>query len=180
MYKKLVSKIILLSLFVFNVATAHSSVEYATVDIERVFNECKAGKNIEDALKKRQDSEDTNLRKTHEALLKESEDLKKQQAALSADAFEKKRKVYEGKVAEFQLNVQKSREVFENGKNDALGKLNEKIIEIAKSICNKKSIKLLVLKAAVLYSDSSLDITDEILKELDKQLSKLEVKFDKK
>jgi outer membrane protein len=177
MYKKFISILVTLSFLAFSNSFAEEKFNIGVIDLNKVFAESKAGKSIEDALKKKRDSEEANFKKTQESLVKDGEDLKKQQGVLAVDAFEKKRKVHEGKVAEFQLAIQKSQNSFETARNNSLNAVHDKIMQITKDISKKQSLKLVLLKAVAFYSEDSLDITSEVVKLLDKEMSKVEVKF---
>ena len=90
-------------------------------------------------------------------------------------------KDFEKEVNQHQQNVEK----YHSTKNQDLEKLNKKSLELSRNLMVKidkividyareNSIDLLLKKDALIVSNSQLDISNDILKEVDKKIKKID------
>ena len=109
--------------------------------------------------------------------MKEDQALGKQKASLSAEAFEKKRKDFQTKVAGVQRDVQKKRGQLEAAYTEALGKVQKTVLEIIKGIAEEKGFTLAIPASQALYFQTDMDISTEVLSKLNGKLSTVEVEI---
>jgi outer membrane protein len=109
-----------------------------------------------------------------EELKKMEEDLVKQSAVLSADAKKEKEETFRKRMMEYQRKVGQLNQEVQNKKKEVLEEFNKGLEQIVRGIADKEKLSLVVEKgdngagALVVYSHPSLDITDRVIKELDK------------
>jgi Skp family chaperone for outer membrane proteins len=149
----------------------------AVVDIQKIVAESSATKDINKQLEKKKNEFQSQINKQEENLMKEDQELAKQKASLSAEAFEKKRKEFQTKVATVQRDVQKKRAQLENAYTDALAKVQKSVIEIIKSMASDKGFSLAIPASQALYYEADMDISAEVLKQLNSKLSSVSVEI---
>jgi outer membrane protein len=109
-----------------------------------------------------------------EELKKIEEELVKQSAVLSPEAKKDKEEGFRKRYMEYQRKVNQLTQEVQNKKKEVLEEFNKSLEQIVKTIADKEKLSLVVEKgdngagALVVYSHPSLDITDRVIKELDK------------
>jgi len=96
---------------------------------------------------------------------------------LAPEAFEKKYAEFRKKAAEEQKTVRTKRGKLDKGFTTALVEIQKKVTEIVEKICKAKSYDAAISTTQVVFAQPAIDITAEVLVELDKQLPKLDVNF---
>jgi Skp family chaperone for outer membrane proteins len=163
-----VSIILLLS------ASAHSqSLNVAVVDMKRILKESEAAKDLKGKLQsskskyieKRKNEED-NIRLAQETLIS-------QKNVVAADIFQQKQQEFQDNLIKAQRRVQEKAAKLENSFKTELVKVQTKTLEIVSELSKQNSYDLVLDYNQILYNDSKLDITDEVMKRLNKSLSKV-------
>ena len=106
---------------------------------------------------------------------KNDEDLSKQRELLTKEVFEQKAKEFRSKVIEAQRDVQTRRAALENAHLKAMTEIKETLLEIIKDIAEGKELSVVLQKSQVLFSKDALDISDEVLEQLNDQLPEVDV-----
>ena len=112
---------------------------------------------------------------------KEEDQLRKKKDEILAKKNILNEKDFEKEVNQHQQNVEK----YHSTKNQDLEKLNKKSLELSRNLMVKidkividyareNSIDLLLKKDALIVSNSQLDISNDILKEVDKKIKKID------
>lgn len=110
------------------------------------------------------------------SIREQHEELKK--STLSTQEKQKKKQLLDKKVAELQQNVQKRQDKLTKQFSMLTENLENKLNEIIKEIVKEHGFNLVLNTTiqdthAILYATPSLDITDEVIKRLDKKLPNL-------
>lgn len=146
-----------------------------TVHQAQVIGQSKAGVSINAQLEKLQQAANTELNAQAEAIVKEGEDLKKQKDLMAENVWMEKAKALTVK----QNNLPALREVkvreLQISQDQALGKLNESLTPILKKIVEARGATLLVDRSAVIYAAPDMDITAQVIAELDKTITNIPV-----
>ena len=167
-----------LAVFLFSLqAVAADAPKIAVVDIQKIVAESSATKDINKQLEKKKNEFQAQINKQEESLMKEDQELGKQKASLSAEAFEKKRKDFQVKVAGVQRDVQKKRAQLENAYTEALGKVQKAVVEIIKGMAVEKGFTLAIPASQALYFQGDMDISGEVLGRLNAKLSSVSVEI---
>ncbi len=149
----------------------------AIVNIKQILADAKSAKYVAEQVEKKRKEFQEKVSKEEDALRKEDEELAKQRSVLAAEAYEKKAAELKNKIADFQNRVQTRRSKLENGYTKALSEIQEAVLEITKDLAKEKGFIVALPKSLVLYAVDELEISDEILKRLDKKLPKVDVNF---
>lgn len=167
------------ALFALAMVLAHPAAaeetKIAVVDIQKIVAESTAAKDIQKQLEKKKNEFQNQINKQEESLMKEDQELGKQKASLSADAFEQKRKEFRTKVTNVQRDVQKKRVQLENASGEALAKVQKSVVGIIKDLASEKGFQIAIPSSQVLYYEGAMDISDDVLSKLNKDLPKVDV-----
>ena len=97
---------------------------------------------------------------------------------MAPEAFELKRKEYEEKVKNYNIERQKKlisiEDLIESSRNEILNELKPILEEISEN----KGITVILEKGTILLNAETMDITDEVIKTLNKELPKIEVSLE--
>ena len=156
-------------------AVAQDQPVILIINQAQVIAQSKAGKSMGPQLQKLQETANTEINKEVEKITKESEDLKKQKDLMAEDVWMEKAK----KLAVQQNNLPVLRDVrvreLQLSEQQALGKISEVMTPILEKIVKDRGATLLLDRSAVMYASVDNDITQEVISELDKKLSKVTV-----
>ena len=169
-------KILFLIFFLVNSNYSFAEENIVYVDINKIINESKVGKSLNDQLKIINDKNIEEFKNTETSLKAEEKDILKQKNIL--------------KEEEFNLKVNKLREKYESynqkkqNKNTDLRKLRDiaanKILtnvnEILRDYSIKNSISMIIDKKNIVIGKTELDITKNILDLLNNKIKKVELK----
>lgn len=151
----------------------------AVVNIQQVMRDSTAAQNVREQLESKQKSFQADISKKEEQLQKEDQELGKQRSVLSKSAFEEKASKFRAKATEVQKEVQSKKALLDSAFERALNDIQKVVTEIITDLSKEKGFVMAVPTSQILYADSKLDISDEVLKRLNQKLPKLDVKFEK-
>tara|TARA_Y100001958_G_C20955176_1_gene356159 strand:- start:104 stop:622 length:519 start_codon:yes stop_codon:yes gene_type:complete len=159
-------------LFSFN---SYSLDQVVIVDIDYLLNNSKAGKNIQEQLKKINDARIKEI-KSKDKLFKEKEaKLIAQKKILSEQEFAKKVNDLKKEVINSNSLRKKEMEQSNKKRNEALSKLLKEINQLLIEYSKKTKISMMLDKKNVIISKNENDITKEILNLLDKKITKIKI-----
>ena len=165
--------IVFLIIIFFNTTSlSNTNLPYKYIDLNFIVNNSEAGKNI----KKKISSERDKLFKEHKKIEKELT-TKRDQILSKKNVL--KKEDFEIQVKEHQEKVQ----MYKEKKNKDIENINKKGLEVSKNFImevekivveysKKNSIDLLLKSEALIVSNSQLDITKNILDEVNKKIKK--------
>ena len=169
-------KIILLFFLInfFNSSLAEDKILY--LDVNYLLTESKVGKNLNIELQKINNNNIEEFKKIEKTIKTDEDNLVKQKNIL-------KEEEYKLKISELK-NKYKSYQEFKNKKNNELKNLRDragaKVLKIINDIlakyANNNNISLILEKKSVVIGKTELDISKEILKILNSEISNIELK----
>jgi len=159
---------------------ADAAAPIAVVNIQQIMKDSTAAKNVREQLESKQKSFQGEISKKEEQLQKDDQELGKQRSVLSKEEFEKKATAFRAKATAVQKEAQTKKALLDNAFERALNDIQKVVTEIISDLAKEKGFIVAIPTSQILYSDSKLDISEEVLTRLNKKLSKLDVKFDSK
>ena len=90
---------------------------------------------------------------------------------MSREAREEKEIEFRVKARNLQEKEKRYRAEFVGKQRQEVDKLRKVVLEIAQEVGKKEGFTLIVSKVGVLYHDSSVDLTDEVVKLLNQRLA---------
>ncbi len=176
--KKLSISLLTISSFMTTIAYAEDKI--AIVETRKVVETSLAYKDISTQIQKKNDEFRDEIQKEETSLKKKYQELETKKNALSQEAIDKKNEAISKEVAELQKRSYNQHSSLEDAYRNSTQVVVDKTMDIVKKQASKKHYNLVIEKAAAVYSDEALDITDVILEELNKALPNVEVKFEEK
>jgi Skp family chaperone for outer membrane proteins len=155
-----------------------ASTKTAVVNIQMIMRDATAAKSVRDQLEAKQKAYQAEISKKEEALQKEDQELGKQRATLAKDVFESKVKALREKATATQKEVASKKATLDNAFESALGQIQKTVSEIITEQAKEKGFVVALPSSQILYADGSLDISQEVLTQLNKRLPKIDVKFE--
>lgn len=167
--------VIFLSLTVPTASYAEEKI--AIVNLKKILKESTAAQSIQKQIEKKKKNIQSEISTTEEELVERDKELASQRTVLSEDAFDKKVKTFQKEVVAAQRDVQLQRSKLEEAYTTALGDVEKEVTKIIKELAKTKGFNVAVPRTHVLYSDDSIDISDEVLTMLNKRLPDVKVKL---
>lgn len=172
----IVLSILLFHMQAFAYDAKEASKAIAVVDIQKIMKDADAAKSINDQIEKKRSEYQKQISKQEDGLKKEHDDINKQQAVLAKDALENKMKDFNNKVASVQKDIQEKRVSLDEAFSNALGEVQNSLYNIIEEMSKEKQFVMAIPSSQILYAKDDMDITDEVLKRLNKKLPKVELK----
>ena len=151
----------------------------AVLDVQQVLRRAKAAKGIRVAMEARRKAFEDEIAKERRALKVAEQQLRKQSTILSPEAINDKRRLLENNISDLRRRAEQKRGILNLAFNGATQKLRQEIAKILAALMKERNITITLARKAVLVFDQRLNITDEVLKRLDKNLSKIKIDFKK-
>lgn len=150
----------------------------AVLDVEKIVKESVAMRDIQAKVSKKQDEYQKDVTKRQKELEAEQKKLESKKNVLAKEALEKEAKEFEKKVDDLKTMVDKKQNILKKASTDSMGKVNEEIKNIIADIAKEKSLDLIVPAGQTLFFKNEMDISAEVLKALNKKITKVNVKFE--
>ncbi len=146
------------------------------VNTEQVFAQAKVGVSVREQLQdlaKKLQAED---KKGQDAIEAEAKKLTEQRALLKPEDLQKKYEALQKKEADHQRKMRQKGQELQLGANKARSEIEAAIRPIFAEIMKKNNATILLDQSVVLAGGVDLDVTAEVLKELDAKLTTISVK----
>jgi Skp family chaperone for outer membrane proteins len=152
-----------------------STPSLAIIDVQQVFRESAAIKDLNQKLEVQRTKYRDELRKEEEALRAADQELARQRTVLSADAFAKKRGELERKVAKLQREAQQRKRKLDQFFNQGMAQIRQELNKIATEIAEERGLDMILTKATVVVVRPKFELTGEALKRLNERLPEISV-----
>jgi outer membrane protein len=155
-----------------------SAAGIGVLDVEKIVKESSAMRDIQKKISSKQDDYQKEVTKKQDDLESEQKRIEGKRNVLSKEAFEKETKAFEKKIDDLKTFVDKKQNSLKKASMDSMGKVNDKIKDIIADISKEKDFEVIIPSSQTLYYKDALDISDEVLKRLNKKITKADVKFE--
>ena len=159
-------------------AVTGADLRIAVVSMDKIQTEATV---LEDLHKQRANLENklkSKLEKEQKAIEKEKADIEKSQDMLSQDALQRRVVEYQKRVNQFQRDLSENAQAIESAYQEALSTVQKKHLDpIIEGIIAKKKLDLVIdgRMARTGANTNGLDITDEVVKALNKKISSVKM-----
>ena len=143
------------------------------LNIEKIMKTSKAGKSI---IKKINQTNEANLKKfkkIEEDLKNDEQDLIGKKNILSEEEFKKKFDLLKKKINDYRILRQNSIQDITTKRRKASSEFFKKINPILGKYATENDISFILQKKNIIMGKTELDITDDVLKIIDKEVSKI-------
>lgn len=154
-----------------------AGTKIAVADVQTVMGTSKAGKSIQEQIAKQRESFKNEFGKLEKELadtqkkLVDQKDLKPEEAAA-------KQKEFEAKLRDANGLVQQRRQSLEKAASEAMNTLRREIVKVVAGIAQTEKYDLVLASQNVIVSQDSMDITERVLKQLDKDFPDVKLQLD--
>ena len=149
------------------------------LDINRIIGESSAAKDANTQVAKFKGEFQAEIQKQETKLRDLNNKLIEQQKTLSEADFEKKKKEFDGKVANLQKTVMARDQELQQAAQDSMETVRNSVMEISEKIRTERGFSMVIPSSFAVAHDKSLDITDDVITSLNKKLPKLKVNIGK-
>tara|TARA_B100000767_G_C19698691_1_gene507397 strand:+ start:508 stop:1035 length:528 start_codon:yes stop_codon:yes gene_type:complete len=167
---------LLLSLFIFfsNIVFAETTIAF--VNVGKILSESKAGKSMASQIDKINKDNINSFSKTEEKLKKEDNSLSAKKNVLSKEDFQKDLNILKNNIAKYQQERQIKINASSKAGIEASKKMLSLINPILAKYANDNNISIIVDKKNIIMGKTELDITNDILKIVDKEIKPFTIK----
>lgn len=145
------------------------------VHVARIAQESKAGKSMASQVQSLNTELKELIEKEEKDLKNAEEQLQRQRTIVSPEVYQQKRQDFQKEVAGLQQKIRvKSRET-ELGLRKAEQELKQAISKIIGDIAQQQNLELVLPREQILYGTGNLDITNAVISQLDRTVSKVKV-----
>ena len=173
--------LILLTLLFFSLnvfADQYPNTSIGIIDINKVLTESKAAIDATKQIEKIQKNSEEESKSEDDLIIKERERLIEQQSVMAPEAFEIKVADFEKKVQTYQIERQEKLRKLDQMVQIARAKILEEVKPIINEYAKELGITVILEKNAVIMSADEMDMTDQVIKILNKNLPKIKVELE--
>ena len=169
-------KIIFFVLLIFNFYNVSSAEETYFINMNKLLNQSKAGKEAQDFLKKKIITGDKKFKEKGELLKKEEIDLIAKKKTLSADEYKKTLNQLREKNTEFQKKRSSFATAIATQRAEARSRLLKTLDPILTKYMSENNVQIIIYRKYIIVAQSKLDLTDKVLEIFNKELKSLNLK----
>ena len=151
-------------------AAQDRSPSIGIVDVQKILRDSQASRSLQPQIEKLRKNYQSSLRKREAELRKASQELQRQRAILSPQAFAKRRNAYEETARKAQVDFQQRKRQLDDVYGAAMRTIQKSMVVAAAKVAEERKFDIVLPKSLVLLADQKLDITGEVLRRIDKSL----------
>ena len=178
MIKKVLIIIISILIFPSTLMADYPNTSIGVIDLNKILSDADAAINAAEQIEEIAKEIENEIKLSDEEIIKEQNLLIESQSIMAPEAFESKRNAYESKVQKYnnerQSKLVKIDELIAVSRNEILSAIKP----ILEDVSNEKGITIILEKTSVMLNAEKMDITNEVLKKLNKSLPTLKVSRD--
>lgn len=154
-----------------NLVTPHNSLRIVILDFNKVWQEAKAPEKIRNDIQNKRRDYQREVIKFEEQLRKDEESLQSQHEKISAEEYQDKKKKFELAVLDLQKKVQHRKQGLEKSYSTSMNKVGVMLNKIVEKIAKEQKLDLVLSATHVAFSIEGLNITEQVINELDAALA---------
>ncbi len=145
------------------------------LDFKLILNESDAGKKAQNFLKKKLDTGFKRIKEKEKKILDEEKKIIQQKKVISNEEYKNKVSELRKKVSALQNERNNLLQSVAKQRAEAKKTLLKNLNPIVKNYMKEKNIRMVVDKKSILLADENLDITKEIIDQLNKKLKTIKL-----
>jgi outer membrane protein len=151
--------------------TLAADVTVGVVDMQRALNECKAGKKAKEQVRSKFESAQRELRQQREELDRARADYDKKLLVLKEEERRNLEKSLENRTLDFKRRYEDFQRDLKRTDTELTAEIVEELYELVQQYAQERKLSVVfeASSGAVVYSDGSFDLTDEIIRRHDKR-----------
>jgi len=158
-------------------AAGDASLTIGIVDMDTLMQKSSAAQNVRAQIDKKRSAYQGELKALDQQLAATKQGLMKGETKLTPEELKKKQGIFYEKVMAAQKKTQTEQRAMDAAVERSLNELRKKTALIIRDVAKERKIDVVLSHQAVIIAASALDITDEVLARLDKDMKTLPVKW---
>ena len=154
-----------------------ANVKFAVVNFQKIFREAAATRSVAPQIAKLKKSFEVQFKDFQTKLQAAERDLKNQRTILSPEAYAQKQEAFKKQVNGVQRNVQAAQRMVGLAQDDAYKSVRQAFYRITQEVAKERSLEVVFPRSGLIHVDAKYDISDEVLKRLNKVLPSVKVKL---
>jgi outer membrane protein len=158
-------------LLVASLASAEFKLAY--VDVQKAIEKTAMGKKAKEEMKKEADKRNKDLEKKKADVDKMREDIEKKRSVLADEAFAKRAEELQIEMQKFNQLAAKAQGELQKKESELLEPIVKKMKVVIEKLAKEKGISMVIQSnqnaQIVLYASNESDLTDELVKAVDKE-----------
>lgn len=147
----------------------------AVIDYQRILREATAARSIREQIEERRKVYQDEISLEERRLQEADQAFARQRSLLTPEALAEKRREFENEVVDVQRLVQERRRELDRASALALNEVKKELIEIVTGIAEQRGFNLVLPSSEVLFFARQIDLTEEVLAQLDARLPQVQV-----
>jgi outer membrane protein len=147
----------------------------AVVDIDKIRQNASAAKSVREQLNKYQSQYQDEFAKLENELRNAGQELDKQRAVLSPEAFAQRRQQFEQRVADGQRSAQARKKQLNDALNNSVLQLDKVIVQVIQDVATQRGASLMLPRSQIILSHPAMEVTDEVLEQVNRKLPTVKV-----
>ena len=165
---------VLILFFSMNISLAFAE-KIVYIDMDKIMQISKAGKNAIAKINDQKKKDVSKFQKIEKELKSREQDLITKKNVISAEEFNKKLETLTKEINNYRTLRQEAIDLSTKSRLNASADFAEKIKPILADYASENNIDMIIQKKNIIMGKRDLDITDVILKIVDKKINKLKV-----
>ncbi|MDC0033479.1 OmpH family outer membrane protein [Alphaproteobacteria bacterium] len=153
------------------------SIKFAVVNFQKIFRDAAATRSIAPQIVKLKKSFEVQFKDLKKELQSAEQDLQSQRSILSPEAYAQKQKMFKKQVNGVQRNVQMVQRMVGRAEGKAYKTVRQTFHLITKEVAKEWALQLIFPRSGLIHADPRYDISDEVLKRLNKRLPSVTVRL---
>ena len=165
---------VLILFFSMNISLAFAE-KIVYIDMDKIMQISKAGKDAISKINDQKKKDVSKFQKIEKELKSREQDLITKKNVISAEEFNTKLETLTKEINNYRALRQEAIDLSTKSRLNASADFAEKIKPILADYASENNIEMIIQKKNIIMGKTDLDITDEILKIVDKKINKLKV-----
>ena len=158
---------ILFILYLSSFSFAADVAKIGVLDLQKILETSVAGKTIQNELKVQKDKMESDLKQRGAEIENIGKRLERESMVMSKDMREEKEREQRIKINDFKTLQKKYRSELQKLEAQLMNELQDDLKNLVETIGKKEGYLIIINKLGVLYAPGSIDITDNVIKQLD-------------
>lgn len=149
----------------------------AIVDVQRILNDSLAATSVRKQVEAQRAKFQSEIEKEENGLRQAEQDLTKARDQLTPDVYADREQQLRQRFLAVERHVQARRKALEQTLADSMNAVRKSLLEVVDTVAHEHGANLVLVKELVVWTDKSLDVTDEVLARLNQKLPQVAVKM---
>ncbi len=147
------------------------------VDVKRILDESRASVGAQRKIEAQRSAFQSEIAAREQEIRKAEQELLAARGRLKPDAYAEKENQLRKKFREVEQYVQERRRLLEQATALAMGKVRAVLVGIVADVARRRGAQAVLVRQQMLWSEGSLDITNQVLERLNAELPELPLRI---